>query len=103
MLVFEERLENRRTGEKPLGAKTRTNNKARYLIAFRKRENTFFFPFACEKCSSSSLFNCQSQEKQNKSKKDIYYRGGEKKKKACNFKNRDIDLVVAVDILFTEG
>ena len=43
MLVFEERLENRRTGEKPLGARTRTNNKARYLIAFRKRENTFFF------------------------------------------------------------
>ena len=26
-----------------------------------------------------------------------------RKKKACNFKNRDTDLVVAVDILFTEG
>ena len=77
MLVFEERLENRSTGEKPLGARTRTNNKPRYLIAFRKREETNFFPFVCEKCSSSSssLFIYQLQKKQNKSKEDIYYRG----------------------------
>ena len=72
------REENQSTGEKPLGARTRTNNKPRYFDCFSKMEKeTYFFRFSARNVQVQvqvqvCLFHLL-QNRQNKSKKDIYY------------------------------